>query len=97
MHLATKYLGLVFLTAGLAISAVPRAAAAQEVVVKTGVDHHRYYDRYHHDYHQWDEREDHSYRVYLGERHRDYREFRLSSRQQQDDYWKWRHRHPDHN
>ncbi len=96
MHLATKYLGLVFLTAGLTVSAAPRASAAQQVVVTAGVDHHRYYDRNHHDYHQWDDREDHSYRVYLGERHRDYREFHLTTRRQQDDYWKWRHRHPDH-
>ncbi len=96
MQLATKYLSLVFLTGALTLSAVPKAAAAQEVVVRAGVDHHRYYDRYHHDYHTWNEGEDHSYRIYLGERHRDYREFRLISRQRQNDYWRWRHHHPDH-
>ena len=93
MNQASKYLGFIFLAAALSASAASKVSA-QEVVVK--VDHHRYYDRNHHDYHQWNDREDHSYRVYLGERHRDYREFRLTNRRQQDDYWKWRHQHPDH-
>jgi len=35
----------------------------------------RYYDRDGHDYHTWNSQEDRAYRVYLGERHRDYREF----------------------
>jgi len=96
VHAATKYLSLAILTAGLTVAAAPKALAAQEVVVTGGVDHHRYYDRRHHDYHEWNDREDHSYRVYLGERHRDYREFRRSNRRQQEEYWKWRHHHPDH-
>ncbi len=95
MHTATKYLSFLFLTAALTASAAHKAAA-QEVVVTTGGDHTRYYDHYHHDYHQWNENEDRSYRVYLGERHRDYREFHLTTSKQQSDYWNWRHHHPDH-
>jgi hypothetical protein len=41
-------------------------------------DHHRekrYYDRDNRDYHTWNNQEDRAYRVYLGEQHRDYREF----------------------
>lgn len=93
MHLTTKYLSFLFLTAALTASAAPKAGAAQEVVVS--VDHNRYYDRHHHDYHQWDDREDRSYRVYLGERHRDYREFHRNSGREQNRYWNWRHSHPD--
>jgi hypothetical protein len=96
LQLASRYLSFVFLTAALTASAAPKAAAAQEVVVTQG-DHTRYYDRSHRDYHVWNDGEDRSYRVYLGERHRDYREFRLNTRRQQDNYWTWRHNHPDHN
>lgn len=96
LHLASRYLSLVFLTAALTASAAPKAAAAQEVVVTQG-DHPRYYDRNHRDYHVWSDSEDRSYRVYLGEKHRDYREFRLATRRQQDNYWTWRHNHLDHN
>ena len=95
MNIATKYLSFIFLTAALTAAAAPKAAAL-EVVVATGGDHTRYYDRNHHDYHEWNEGEDRSYRVYLGERHRDYREFRLTTAHQQSDYWNWRHHHPDH-
>jgi hypothetical protein len=70
VHLTTKYLSFLFLTAALTASVAPKAASAQEVVVTTGGDHNRYYDRHHHDYHQWNDGEDRSYRVYLGERHR---------------------------
>ena len=93
MHLATKYLSFLFLTAALTVSAAPKAGAAQQVVVS--VDHGRYYDRNHHDYHEWNDREDRSYRVYLGEHHRHYREFHRNSRSEQNHYWQWRHSHPD--
>jgi hypothetical protein len=36
----------------------------------------RYYDRDGHDYHTWNVQEDRAYRVYLGEQHREYRDFR---------------------
>lgn len=94
LHRASRYVSFLILIAALSACAAPKAGAAQEVVVK--VDHARYYDRDHHDYHEWNDREERSYRVYLGERHRDYREFRLTSHGQQADYWNWRHRHPDH-
>lgn len=93
MHIAARYLSFLFLTAALTASAAPKAAAAQEVVVS--VDHPRYYDRNHRDYHEWNDREDRSYRVYLGERHRGYREFHQNSRREQSNYWNWRHSHPD--
>jgi hypothetical protein len=33
--------------------------------------------------------------VYLGEQHREYREFGRLERRDQDEYWAWRHRHPE--
>jgi len=53
-----------------------------------------YYDPGYHDYHHWGPGEDRYYRQYLGERHEQYREFNKSSKDQQADYWKWRHDHP---
>jgi hypothetical protein len=55
----------------------------------------RIYDEPRRDYHRWDDREERAYRVYLGERRREYVEFRRLNRQDQDDYWEWRHAHPD--
>jgi hypothetical protein len=55
----------------------------------------RVYDEPHGDYHRWDRREERAYRVYLGEQHREYREFGRLERRDQDEYWGWRHSHPD--
>ena len=55
----------------------------------------RVYDAPHGDYHNWDSREDRAYRVYLTEHHREYRAFTKLDRRDQDDYWQWRHEHPD--
>lgn len=55
----------------------------------------RYYDGYRHDYHRWDDREDRAYRVWLGERHYEYREFNRLDNDQLRDYWRWRHDHGD--
>ena len=49
------------------------------------------YDRAHKDRHVWDDREDQSYRRYLGDQHRRYRRFSTLSARQQNAYWNWRH------
>lgn len=55
----------------------------------------RYYDRGGKDYHTWNDNEDRAYRSYLKEQHRDYRDFDKVKRPQQQQYFKWRHEHPD--
>jgi hypothetical protein len=55
----------------------------------------RYYDRDGRDYHTWNNQEDRAYRVYLQDQHRDYREFRRVKPNQQSEYFRWRHEHPD--
>src|SRR5881227_1899503 len=89
MHQLRKYAGAALFAAALM---APVAVVAQD-------DHrdenrsHRYYDRGHKDYHEWNDNEDRSYRQYLNEHHQKHRDFsRLSSRQQRD-YWRWRHDH----
>jgi hypothetical protein len=87
-----RYFGsLVLAAAVVAPFAVVAEASAQEASVQV-----RIYDRHHKDYHNWDDHEDRAYRNYLGEQHRDYREYNRQNRKQQDNYWKWRHNHPDH-
>ena len=73
-------------------------AAALMTPVTTMAQEHRekkYYDREGRDYHSWDDHEDRAYRVYLGEQHREYREFGRTKAVQQQEYFKWRHGHPD--
>jgi hypothetical protein len=89
MYRARHYLGSLFLIAALSAPAITAGCAAR---AGYGV---RVYDRDHHDYHNWDNREDQAYRRYLGERHEDYRDFSKLNRNEQNDYWNWRHSHPD--
>jgi hypothetical protein len=86
------YIGSLFLAAALA---APVAMVAAPAPNDAGVQV-RVYDRDHRDYHNWDDREDRSYRVYLGERHREYHPFVELRVKEQRAYWNWRHRHPDH-
>ncbi len=51
----------------------------------------RVYDRGHRDYHNWNGDEDRFYRQYLDEHHHPYRAFSRMDRQQQLQYWRWRH------
>jgi hypothetical protein len=90
MHHRYRYVSALFLAAALAASgAIVRAASPQGVQI-------RVYDSGHHDYHDWDHREDHAYRGYLAERHESYREYGKQNHKHQRDYWNWRHGHPDH-
>jgi hypothetical protein len=80
-----------FLTAALAISGPIVAAAAQDAGVQI-----RVYDSHHHDYHNWDDREDRAYRNYQQERHDSYVAYEHRKHSYQQHYWNWRHSHPDH-
>lgn len=55
----------------------------------------RYYDKGGKDYHTWNDNEDHAYRTYLGQQHRDYNDFDKAKPNQQQNYFKWRHQNPD--
>jgi hypothetical protein len=79
-----------FLVGGLLLGALMTPAA-----LKADDHDRRYYDREGKDYHTWDSHEDHAYRVYLGEQHREYREFPRVTVVQRREYFRWRHDHPD--
>ena len=55
----------------------------------------RYYDKSGKDYHTWNSNEDRAYRSYVTEQHQQYRDFNRVNRNQQQQYFTWRHQHPD--
>jgi hypothetical protein len=74
------------------------AALIGPAVARAGDPNHqdkRYYDKAGKDYHAWNSNEDHAYRAYLQDQHREYRDFGKINRGQQQEYFKWRHGHPD--
>jgi hypothetical protein len=76
------------------------AAMFASVSMKADDDHRRervrrYYDRDRRDYHEWNDGENQAYRRYLQEQRRDYRDFNRVNRDQQREYWRWRHLHPE--
>ena len=64
MQRSNLLLSGLFLTAALALSGPIVAAAAQDAGIQV-----RVYDSHHHDYHNWDDREDRAYRGYVDGRH----------------------------
>jgi len=93
--------GALFLTATLAMPSAMNAATrpqdnGRQEEHHRDDDHNRVYDHDHKDYHNWDDNEDRSFRVYLGERHREYHPFVELKVKEQRAYWNWRHSHPDH-
>ena len=72
-------------------------AMCAPVVMRAADDHpKRYYDRDHKDYHEWNEQENRAYRHWIEEeRHREYHPWERAKRDEQRDYWRWRHEHPD--
>jgi hypothetical protein len=91
MHHTRRYVASLFLAAALAgpmsIMAVPAPEGATVQI--------RVYDRNHRDYHNWDDRENHAWGVYLTNNHQRHYEYSRANRRQQDQYWAWRHSHPD--
>jgi Ni/Co efflux regulator RcnB len=55
----------------------------------------RYYDKEGKDYHTWNNNEDKAYRQYHVEQHSSYRPFNKVNHTQQQQYFTWRHSHPD--
>ena len=91
MRFTNRYISSLVLVAALAVPAAILAnAMPQEASVQV-----RVYDRDHKDYHNWDDREDHAYRLYLSDHHRPYVEFSKQNSHSQSAYWTYRHSHPD--
>jgi len=77
------------------------ATALSVLGVLTGCATHvgvgyRVYDPYYSDYHPWNDRETVYYNQWIVDTHRDHRDYRHLRKQDQREYWQWRHNHPDH-
>jgi hypothetical protein len=87
MHKTQKHLASFLLTAALTAplgaaliaAPVPAAAAAQE-------------DR---DHRKWDDHEQAAWGRFLAEKHRKDHDYTKAKKKEQDEYWAWRHDHPD--
>ena len=78
---------------GAALSVPVAARAADGGDKKPQVK--RYYDQKNKDYHEWNDNEDKAYRSYLGENHHAYVDFAKVKAPQRQQYFDWRHEHPD--
>jgi hypothetical protein len=58
-------------------------------------DDHRYYDRRHKDYHNWNDHEDRAWHMYWEQRHRPYIDWNRAPERERQRYWAWRHEHSD--
>jgi hypothetical protein len=67
----------------------------QEDTLRNDTNQTHVYDRTHKDYHDWNENEDRSYRQYAGQNQQEFREYNKLNNDQQDQYWNWRHSHPN--
>jgi hypothetical protein len=98
MHRGHRLVSSLFLAAALVAPSgiMATSAFAQPAQDEHHDKDHRYYDEEHKDYHDWDAHEDAAYRKYLKEQHRTYRAFDKMQAKEQQEYWHWRHDHPDH-
>jgi hypothetical protein len=54
-----------------------------------------YYDSSHKDRHEWNDNENSAWTRYRGEHHVKQSDFANTNKRQQQNYWNWRHQHPD--
>lgn len=80
----------------LAVSfSMPMVMQADDHDKHDGDHQRRYYDQSHRDYHQWNDDEDRNFNLFLGERHIQVHAWTRAKSREQQEYWKWRHEHPD--
>jgi len=101
MKLLHRMAGFFVLSAALVAPGVvsTRAAAQDDRRREEAREHQkqvRIYDRDHKDYHNWDDNETRYYNQYRTEQHWDNRDYARLKRNQQAQYWKWRHEHEEH-
>jgi len=91
-----RYFKVVVLSAALVVPALMSAQDHDHMDRgRNDQQSRRYEDKAHSDSHEWNAGEDQAYRRYLQERHRKYHDFTKAKKNEQSDYWNWRHSHPD--
>lgn len=80
------------------LAIVPNSVRAQDMNHDHDHDHQAarvYYDRVHKDKHEWNDHEAAAWNGYRDEHHVKQTDFARANRRQQQNYWNWRHEHPD--
>jgi hypothetical protein len=80
------------------VSSLLLAAALISLVMITGCAaraSYRVYDPDYDDYHRWDGHETTFYLQWEGESHREHRDFDKRDKDEQKEYWNWRHKHSE--
>jgi hypothetical protein len=91
MYRADRHIASLLLTAALVVPvAIMANPAPQEASVNV-----RVYDKDHKGYHNWDAKENQAWGEYLTENHHKHYEYSKANSKQQEQYWNWRHAHPD--
>jgi hypothetical protein len=57
---------------------------------------YRTYDPYYHDYHVWADTETPYYNQWVVETHHNHVDYGHLNKHDRENYWRWRHDHPDH-
>jgi hypothetical protein len=70
-------------------------AALAVPVLMTGCAHAGYYDPYYHDRHPWSGEVTY-YSQWEAETHREHRDFKARNKDEQKEYWDWRHKNDAH-
>ena len=86
-----KYVASFALTAALT---APMAAVITATPA-SAQDDRGFYDKDHKDHHKWDDHEQSAWGHFLAEKHRKEHEFAKANYTEQQEYWEWRHSHPD--
>jgi hypothetical protein len=87
-----RYLGSLLL--GVALIA-PVGIQAEDKDKDHNCPNNGYYDRDHKDCHSWDDHEGRAYQTWEQAQHKTHREYSKLKADEQSQYWKWRHEHPD--
>jgi hypothetical protein len=91
-----KYLKMFVLGAALIVPvAVSAQNRDQQDRRQNDQQNRRYEDKAHNDSHEWNNNESEAYKRYLQENHKKYHDFAKAKQSEQNNYWNWRHNHPD--
>ena len=94
MHRIHSYVGSFILCAALLAPTAALAAApitpTQDAAVQV-----RVYDEKHKDYHVWDDHENGAWVRFQDEKKWKHHDWAKANKHEQEQYWEWRHSHPD--
>ena len=76
-------------------SLIVGAILAASASTMSGCMRRNYYDPVYADNHRWDSREEAAYRRWEAERQLQHVEFQVRRDEEQREFWRWRHDHPD--